>query len=104
MTIRHALPALAMALAMMPTMAHADAGRLRGVIADRCAMCHVVPGFEDKAAHTGAPAFAEIAADPVKFSREKLTAYLRKPHWQMRQFTLSERDIGDIIDYIETLR
>ena len=91
-------------LALVPVAAQADADRMRGVIADRCADCHIAPGFEDKAADVGAPAFADIAADPVRFSREKLAAYLREPHWQMRQFILSPQDIGDVIDYIETLR
>ncbi len=95
---------IAAALMLVPAAAHADADRLRGLIADRCADCHLAPGFEDRAVEFGAPAFLDIAADPERFSREKLTVYLREPHWQMRQFILSPRDINDVIDYIETLR
>ena len=57
------------------------------------------------AADTGAKngALQAIADDRKTYTRERLAAFLRQPHFPMRKFVLSESDIRNIIGFIEGL-
>lgn len=84
----------------------ADAQSVRGLIAEKCISCHQVPGFpEDRRSQTlNAPAFIDIANRPDIYADERLRTFLARPHFPMRQFTLSRRDIDNIIAFIYSLR
>lgn len=82
----------------------AEGDKVKGLIADRCSDCHVVAGYEDRAADVGAPTFAAIVDDRVKFNETAMRAYLQKPHWPMEQFNLSPKDIDRIVAYFDMMR
>jgi mono/diheme cytochrome c family protein len=64
-----------------------------------CAACHVVA--PDGAGTDSAPSFAVIAQ---RHGIEELKTFLAKPHAKpMRGFTLSGREIADVVAYIVTL-
>lgn len=64
-----------------------------------CAGCHVVA--EDGAGTDAAPSFVDIAR---KRSAGELRAFLSVPHAKpMRGFTLSRREIEDVVAYITSL-
>ena len=77
---------------------------VKGLVADKCSDCHVVRGYEDRAADVGAPAFADIVADSDTYSEERVRAYLQSPRWQMRQFNLSPKEIDRIVAYFQEQR
>ncbi len=83
-----------------------NAARARALIAEHCVKCHVVPGFpaEKTQPAAGAPSFAEIAANPARYSDRQIAAFLRQPHYPMKGFILSKRDIADILAFIRGLR
>jgi mono/diheme cytochrome c family protein len=78
----------------------------RSIIAEHCIECHRVPGFIAVARNPeiGAPDFQAIADDRKTYTRERLTTFLRRPHFPMREFILSESDIQKLIAFIESLR
>lgn len=64
-----------------------------------CAACHVVAA--DGAGTDAAPSFVSIAH---KRAPDELKAFLSKPHAKpMRGFTLSTREIEDVVAYITSL-
>jgi mono/diheme cytochrome c family protein len=64
-----------------------------------CAGCHVVA--DNGAGTDAAPSFVSIAH---KRNAEELKAFLAKPHAKpMRGFTLSSREIEDVVAYIVSL-
>ncbi len=79
---------------------------VNSVIADYCIECHHVPGFISIARNPeiGAPDFQAIADDRKTYTRERLTTFLRRPHFPMPEFILSENDIQKMIAFIEGLR
>lgn len=83
-----------------------ESGSVRGLLADHCIDCHRVPGFAEEAAapQIGAPDFQSIADDPTTYTTERLARFLRQPHFPMRRFVLSERDIQRLVAFIEGLR
>ena len=78
----------------------------RGMIAEHCIECHRVPGFLEvaRSPEIGAPDFDEIARDRKTYTVERLKAFLRKPHFPMRQFNMSDSDIDNIVAFIFALR
>ena len=76
------------------------------LIAEQCIKCHVVPGFPaDKVQPAAkAPSFSEIAASPARYPDSQIAAFLRQPHYPMKGFVLSKKDIANIIAFIRTLR
>ena len=84
----------------------ADASSVRGIISERCIGCHQVPGFpQDRHSRSlTAPGFVEIANNPDVYSHERLQKFLARPHFPMRQFTLSQRNIQDLIAFIKSLK
>jgi len=96
---------LSLATSHSPTFA-GDPSSVRGVIAEHCIECHRVPGFLDapRSPEIGAPDFADIAQDRKIYTTKRLKAFLRQPHFPMRQFTLSDRDIDNILAFIFALR
>ncbi len=78
---------------------------VRGLIAEHCIECHRVPGFalEGRNPAIEAPDFQAIADDRKTYTRERLAAFLRQPHFPMRKFVLSESDIRNIIAFIDGL-
>jgi len=94
-----------LAVGAHPAMAAGDANAARGIVAEYCARCHQVPGYSTKGLETlDAPRFQAIADDSETYTAAHLRTYLRKPHWPMRQFHLSPRDIENLIAFIEDLR
>ncbi len=81
-----------------------EGDEVKGLIVDRCSDCHVLAGYEERAADVGAPTLRAIADDPEKFSETKMRAYLQKPHWPMEQFNLSPTDIDHIVAFFEQMR
>lgn len=102
-----AILTLALAWINVPTdSALADANSVRGIIAEHCIGCHQVPGFpQDRHSRSlTAPGFVEIANNPDVYSHERLQKFLARPHFPMRQFTLSQRNIQDLIAFIKSLK
>ena len=108
-----ALAGFVMAMSLLGGAAHAGeafpAGRAeaaRPLIAEQCIKCHVVLGFPaDKVQPAvNAPSFAEIAANPARYPDSQIAAFLRQPHYPMKGFVLSKKDIANIIAFIRSLR
>lgn len=100
---------LAASLALVAFVGPASAGdprAPRGMIAEHCIECHRVPGFLEvaRSPEIGAPDFDEIARDRKTYTVERLKAFLRKPHFPMRQFNMSDSDIDNIVAFIFALR
>jgi mono/diheme cytochrome c family protein len=78
----------------------------RNIIAEHCIECHHVPGFIAVARNPeiGAPDFQAIADERKTYTRERLTTFLRRSHFPMREFILTESDIQKLIAFIEGLR
>lgn len=83
-----------------------DVYTARGIIAEHCIECHRVPGFAEEAPSPDIQAtdFQVIADDRDTYTTERLAAFLRQPHFPMREFILSESDIQKLIAFIEGLR
>jgi len=96
------------AVLMLPTPAIAggDANAAKGIVVEHCVACHEVPGYASKAGTVklDAPSFVTIANNTQVYDPEKLKSELRQPHWPMQQFILSERDVDNLITFIESLR
>jgi len=84
----------------------AESYTAKGIIAQYCIKCHRAPGFsaETPNSEIGAPDFQTIADNQKTYTRERLTTFLRQPHFPMQQFTLSESDIQRLISFVEGLR
>ncbi len=84
---RAALLAGALLLPLLPAppaSAQGDADAVRGLVADRCARCHRVPGLPaPEVEGIAPPAFAEIARNPRIYTEARLRAFLERPHWPM---------------------
>lgn len=68
-----------------------------------CAECHLVETRPGATAIDAAPPLAVIANDPTKTS-SYLHAWLFKPRPPMPNLSLSQREIDDLVAYIESLR
>jgi len=84
----------------------ADAYTARAIIVEHCIECHRVPGFAEEARNpsVAAPDFQAIADDRKTYTTQRLQTFLRRPHFPMREFILSESDIQKLIAFIEGLR
>jgi mono/diheme cytochrome c family protein len=78
----------------------ADAGRALAQI--WCAQCHVVAADQKQVSDVGPP-FAQIANDPAKSSLS-VAAWLADPHPPMPKLSLTQKQIGDLVAHIKTLR
>jgi len=98
--------AVAALLAPGAALAAGDPDAARGIVQEYCVNCHEVPGYYAPSGQTAvnAPAFQEFADQPDVYSRDRLTGFLRKPHYPMAKFTLSADDIANLIAFIETLK
>ncbi len=108
-----AVAGFVLAISLLGGVAHAGgtlpAGRAEAakpLIAERCIKCHVVPGFPANKVQpaVNAPSFAEIAANPARYPDSQIAAFLRQPHYPMKGFVLSKKDIANIIAFIRGLR
>ena len=99
-------PVVVLGLLATPALAEGDANAVKGLLVDRCAECHAVPGYSETPPDTGieAPGFQAIADDQTKYSDAHLRDSLSKPHWPMTGMILSPTDIDNILAYLETLR
>ena len=97
---------LAVLLVAAPALAAGDALKAKGLIAETCAQCHAVPGYESdaSAAMLEAPSFPAIARAPGIYPPERMTAFLRQPYWPMSSVVLSRRDIENLLAFIAALR
>lgn len=98
--------AMSTVLGSAPAYPAGNADEAKGLIADQCVRCHEVPGYEasERSAAVEAPSFAEISGQPEVYTEERLRRFLQSPHWPMAQFHLSQRDIDNLLAFIETLR
>lgn len=98
--------ALAFAVIGGEAKAGGDADAAKTIIHQHCVDCHEVPGYrsEQQTPAIEAPSFPEIAANPDAYTRERLRSFLQKPHWPMSQFWLSDRDIDNLLAFIESLK
>ncbi len=78
----------------------------KGIIAEHCIVCHRVPGFAEEARNPSivAPDFQTIADNRKTYTSKRLADFLRRPHFPMGRFTLSEGDIQRIIAFIRGLK
>ena len=83
-----------------------DANAAKGLIANHCVKCHLTPYSKpgERSEAVDAPTFNAMANDPARYSPGKLREFLHRPHFPMQQFTLSNRDIDNILAYLGTLR
>lgn len=97
---------LATGLAMGPALGAGDPEKAKGLIAETCAQCHPVPGYESdaSAAMLEAPSFPALARAPGTYTPERMTEFLAQPHWPMRSIVLSRRDIENLLAFIAALR
>lgn len=103
---RLAAPVLAAALAVAlgtPGAARAagDADTGKAIAERWCAGCHLVNGAAETS--DAAPPLAAYARVPYD-NAEALAAFLTVPHGAMPDLSLSQREIEDLIAFIETLR
>lgn len=83
-----------------------DPDRARSIVAGFCVNCHEVPGYKAKhgRAQVPAPPFQAMADDPKLYPRYRMEGALRQPHYYMRGMVMSERNIEDLVAFIESLR
>lgn len=87
------------AAAQMP----GDPAAGRALALRTCSTCHAAVAGQTRPAMDAAPAFAAIARNPAA-TADGLRAFLQTPHPVMPDFTLSRREIDDVISYILSLR
>ncbi len=104
-TMRARFLSLLFCLSAVPALAGGDPDAVKGLLAERCAECHEIPGYSPTKPPTGLPAraFTKIANDPAH-TEEGVRTFLQKPHWPMSGFILSPLDIDNILAYLATLR
>ena len=97
---------IAILIATGPALAAGDAAKAIGLIIENCTPCHRVPGHTPArgVAELGAPPFRVIAHASETYTAARLRAFLRRPHWPMTKFILSQADIENFLSYIESLR
>lgn len=83
-----------------------DRSGAKEIIANHCIECHRVPGYlaEARDPDLKAPGFQDMADDPKTYTAERLTLFLRRPHFPMPGVNLSESDIQSIVGFISELR
>jgi cytochrome c553 len=93
-------------LVTRPALAQGKPELARGIVAEHCTACHEVPNFHARhgRASVNAPSFQSIADQPKIYTRTRLEAFLRKPHYPMTKFVLSRSDIDNLVAFIEALR
>ncbi|MEZ5668185.1 MAG: hypothetical protein R3F55_12255 [Alphaproteobacteria bacterium] len=96
----------AIALLAGPARAEGDVEAARPIIADRCTVCHHVPGYPAPQYTAGgaAASFQDIADGSQYDTPEKLTAFLHQPHFIIPGFSLSDEDIDNLVAFIVALR
>lgn len=89
-----------------PVQAAGNPDMTRGIVADHCSKCHEAAGFKlrRKDAAVIGPSFRSIANQPAVYTRARLKAFLRQPHYPMTKFVLSPSDIDNLVAYIQSLR
>ena len=106
-TVLVAALAIVVAIADVPSYsALANVNSVRGLVAEHCIKCHAVPGFprHRQTRSVLAPGFVEIADKPNIYTNDRLRRFLARPHYPMGQFTLSQRNINDLVAFIKSLK
>lgn len=82
-----------------------DADAAKPIVAEYCAACHEVPGYQPKDGIEAldVPALQAFANDPATYDAERLRTFLRQPHFPMEGLVLSDRDIANLVAFIEGL-
>ena len=95
---------LVVATFQMQEGAFAADAKAGGAMAERwCSSCHVVGPMQKSAPNDQAPPFASIARRP-DFDDGRLALLLLSPHPNMPKLTLSRFEVGDLAEYIRTLK
>ena len=101
-----AIVAMLAVMAAGPAWPEGNADAARGIVAEYCTACHVVPDYKPRFAKADvrAPDFQAIADQPDIYSRERLTTFLSKPHYPMAKFIFSASDVDNLVAFITALR
>ena len=86
-----------------PAVAAGKPGQGRAIAAERCAKCHAVPDIVTQGGMDIAPSFNDMASGFDIEREEWIRTFLGRPHWPMRQVTLSPSDIDNIVAYLQSL-
>ena len=90
---------------MVSSLAAADANTVRGLVADNCSRCHLVPPYSKSGLKSlNAPPFKEMANRPDLYTAKRMRTFLQKPHYPMEPIILSARDIDNLIAFIQSIR
>jgi mono/diheme cytochrome c family protein len=89
----------ALAIASSPARATGDPISGKAIAGRWCAQCHLVNGGRARDAAPPLPAIA----DNARWTNDRLTAFLTKPHDGMRGFSFSRQEIDDLVAYIRSL-
>jgi len=68
-----------------------------------CISCHAVSDWPGRRGADVAPPFASIANDPAR-TETWLRVFLQTPHRRMPDLVLTNREIDDVIGYIDSFR
>jgi mono/diheme cytochrome c family protein len=102
MILRTALGvALGLAVAVGADNARADAKAGAQLARQWCSGCHVVAAEQNTPVPQGPPSFQTVAKSGL--TAAQLHAFLSHPHGAMPDLALTRVEIGDLIDYIESL-
>jgi len=96
--------AIALLALPAPAVAAGKPGQGRAIAAEHCVKCHAIPDYSDNSGLDIAPTFAALAAELDGDGEARFRRFLARPHWPMRQFTLSPSDIDNIVAFMQSLR
>lgn len=91
--------------AMVGPLAAADPNSVKGLVADNCSRCHLVPPYSKSGLESlNAPPFKEMANRPDLYTAGRLRSFLQKPHYPMAPILLSAKDIDNLVAFIQSMR
>lgn len=96
-----AAAALAASTAVADAAPDVNAGRRLAL--QWCSTCHVVADPQPRPAVDGVPSFMALGND-ARMTETRLGSFLQAPHPVMPDFSLSRREIENIVGYIQSLK
>ena len=80
-----------------------DAKNGKTIVQALCVSCHVIPGAVQNAVPVGIPTFREIANRRGQTAQNIFSALIL-PHYPMPDMQFTNKEMHDIVAYIDTLR
>ena len=80
-----------------------DAESGRRIARETCSVCHSTGDAPARLASDAVPTFVSLANDPI-VTPIYVRAFLQTPHARMPNLMLTNREIDDIISYLQTLK